>query len=153
MSSKALAATHFMSISVSRISLDFLGYGDRFLFRIKWQNDDEAAGRLIGTPVGNNEPRQGQGQGLGQGQGQDHEKVRQRSALLQLQMVLALTLTLVLVLTLALAPSGMISKKGVPKFCPSTVVHKNGHETDFYKAKRGIDDMNLHKKTRRIQLK
>ena len=37
-------------------------------------------------------------------------------------MVLALTLTLVLVLTLALAPSGMISKKGVPKFCPSTVV-------------------------------
>ena len=37
-------------------------------------------------------------------------------------MVLALTLTLVLVLTLALAPSGMISKKGVPEFCPSTVV-------------------------------
>ena len=37
-------------------------------------------------------------------------------------MVLALTLTLVLVLTLALAPSGMISKKGVPDFCPSTVV-------------------------------
>ena len=36
-------------------------------------------------------------------------------------MVLALTLTLVLVLTLALAPSGMISKKGVPYFCPSTV--------------------------------
>ena len=36
-------------------------------------------------------------------------------------MVLALTLTLVLVLTLALAPSGMISKKGVPEFCPSTV--------------------------------
>ena len=46
--------------------------------------------------------------------------MRQRSALLQLQMVLALTLTLVLVLTLA--PSGMISKKGVPHFCPSTVV-------------------------------
>ena len=40
-------------------------------------------------------------------------------------MVLALTLTLVLVLTLALAPSGMISKKGVPKFCPSTVVPVN----------------------------
>ena len=38
-----------------------------------------------------------------------------------LLMVLALTLTLVLVLTLALAPSGMISKKGVPEFCPSTV--------------------------------
>ena len=37
-------------------------------------------------------------------------------------MVLALTLTLVLVLTLALAPSGMISKKGVPEFCPSTVL-------------------------------
>ena len=37
-------------------------------------------------------------------------------------MVLALTLTLVLVLTLVLAPSGMISKKGVPYFCPSTVV-------------------------------
>ena len=48
--------------------------------------------------------------------------MRQRSALLQLQMVLALTLTLVLVLTLALAPSGMISKKGVPDFCPSTVL-------------------------------
>ena len=48
--------------------------------------------------------------------------MRQRSALLQLQMVLALTLTLVLVLTLALAPSGMISKKGVPEFCPSTVL-------------------------------
>ena len=46
--------------------------------------------------------------------------MRQRSALLQLQMVLALTL--VLVLTLALAPSGMISKKGVPEFCPSTVI-------------------------------
>ena len=37
-------------------------------------------------------------------------------------MVLALTLTLVLVLTLALAPSGMISKKGVPEFCPSTIL-------------------------------
>ena len=33
-------------------------------------------------------------------------------------MVLALTLTRVLVLTLALTPSGMISKKGVPEFCP-----------------------------------
>ena len=30
--------------------------------------------------------------------------------------------------------------------------NKNGHETAFYKAKRRIDDMNLHKKTRRIQL-
>ena len=58
-------------------------------------------------------------EGQGQGQGQDHEKVRQRGAQLQLRMVLALTL--VLVLTLALAPSGMISKKGVPHFCPSTV--------------------------------
>ena len=72
-------------------------------------------------------------------------------------MVLALTLTLVLVLTLALAPSGMISKKGVPFFCPSTENpkisdHKNGHETDFYKAKKRIYDANLHKKTRRIQL-
>ena len=28
----------------------------------------------------------------------------------------------------------------------------NGHETDFYKVKRQTDDMNLHKKTRRIQL-
>ena len=46
--------------------------------------------------------------------------MRQRGALLRLQMVLALTL--VLVLTLALAPSGMISKKCVPYFCPSTVV-------------------------------
>ena len=61
-----------------------------------------------------------QGQSQDQGQGQD-QKWRQRSALQQ-QMVLALTLTLVLVLTLALAPSGMISKKGVPAFCPSTVV-------------------------------
>ena len=62
---------------------------------------------------------QGQDQGQGQGQGQD-QKWRQRSAL-RLQMVLALTLTLVLVLTLALAPSGMLSKKGVPTFFPSTV--------------------------------
>ena len=30
--------------------------------------------------------------------------------------------------------------------------NKNGHETDFYKAKRRIDDTNLHKKTGRIQL-
>ena len=30
--------------------------------------------------------------------------------------------------------------------------NKKGHETAFYKAKRRIDDMNLHKKTRRIQL-
>ena len=50
--------------------------------------------------------------------------MRQRSALLQLQMVLALTLTLVLVLTLALAPSGMLSKKGVPTFFHSTVLQK-----------------------------
>ena len=35
---------------------------------------------------------------------------------------MVLALTQVLVLTLALAPSGMISKKGVPDFCPSTVV-------------------------------
>ena len=46
----------------------------------------------------------------------------QRAALPHLLMVLALTLILVLILTLALAPSGMISKKGVPEFCPSTVV-------------------------------
>ena len=58
--------------------------------------------------------------GPGPGSGPGPDKWRQRSAL-QLQMVLALTLTLVLVLTLALAPSGMISKKGVPDFCPSTV--------------------------------
>ena len=35
---------------------------------------------------------------------------------------MVLALTLALVLTLALAPSGMICKKGVPYFCPSTVV-------------------------------
>ena len=35
---------------------------------------------------------------------------------------MVLALTLVLVLTLALALSGMISKKGVPDFCPSTVL-------------------------------
>ena len=63
---------------------------------------------------------QGQDQDQDQGQGQDHEKMRRRSAPLQLQMVMALTLTLVLLLTLALAPSGMISKKGVLEFCPST---------------------------------
>ena len=45
----------------------------------------------------------------------------QRSALQQ-QMVLALPLALVLVLTLAVAPSGMISKKGVPTFFPSIVL-------------------------------
>ena len=37
-------------------------------------------------------------------------------------MVLAPTLTLVLVLTEALAPSGMISKKGLSEFRPSTVL-------------------------------
>ena len=47
-------------------------------------------------------------------------------------------------------------------FCQSTVygdggwfslLRQSGHETDFYKAKRRIDDMNPHnKKTRRIQL-
>ena len=69
-----------------------------------------------------------QDQDQGQGQGQD-QKLRQRSTLQQ-QMVLALTPTLVLVLTLA--PSGMISKKGVPEFCPSTVVKnlkQKTHET------------------------
>ena len=45
-----------------------------------------------------------------------------RAARPHLLMVLALTLTLVLVLTLALAPSGMIRKKAVPYFCPSTVL-------------------------------
>ena len=34
MSSRALVATHFMSVSVSRISLDFLGYGDGFFIPI-----------------------------------------------------------------------------------------------------------------------
>ena len=29
--------------------------------------------------------------------------------------------------------------------------NKNRHGTDFYKAKRRIDDMSLHKRTRRIQ--
>ena len=71
--------------------------------------------------------------------------MQQRAALPPF-LVLALTLTLVLVLTLALAPSGMISKKGVPTFFPSTVLPKNGHETDFYNAKKQIDGMNLHKK-------
>ena len=59
-------------------------------------------------------------QGQDQGQGQDHQ-LPQRAALPPF-LVLALTLTLVLVLTLALAPSGMISKKGVLIFCPSTVL-------------------------------
>ena len=63
---------------------------------------------------------QDQGQDQGQGQGQDH-LLQQRAALPPF-LVLALTLTLVLVLTLALAPSGMISKKGVPAFLPPTVV-------------------------------
>ena len=61
-----------------------------------------------------------QGQDQGQGQGQDHLLLQH--AALPPFLVLALTLTLVLVLTLALAPSGMISKKGVPEFCPSTVL-------------------------------
>ena len=29
----------------------------------------------------------------------------------------------------------------------------NGHETDFFKSKGQIDDMNQHKKTRRLQQK
>ena len=90
-------------------------------------------GRLFGTPVGKNEPRQGQGQG------QDHEKVRRRRAALQLQMVLALTLIL--------PWFDFPHCQGVPKSWP-----ENGHETDSYKVKKQIDDMNLHKKTRRIQL-
>ena len=61
-----------------------------------------------------------QDQDQGQGQGQDH-LLLQRAALPHF-LVLALTLTLVLVLTLALAPSGMISKKGVPAFLSSTVL-------------------------------
>ena len=59
-------------------------------------------------------------------------------------MVLALTLTLVLALTLALAH--------VPERLMNYLEYENGHETDRYKAKKRIDDMNLHKKTRRIQL-
>ena len=59
-------------------------------------------------------------------------------------MVLALTLTLVLALTLALAH--------VPERLMNYLEYENGHETDLYKAKKRIDDMNLHKKTRRIQL-
>ena len=57
-----------------------------------------------------------QGQDQDQGQAQDH-LLLQRAAL---PPFLVLALTLVLVLTLALAPSGMISKKGVPTFFPTT---------------------------------
>ena len=32
------------------------------------------------------------------------------------------------------------------------MANKNDHEKEFDKAKRRIEDMNLHKKTRRIQL-
>ena len=74
--------------------------------------------------------------------------MRQRRALLQLQMVLALTLTLVLVLTLALAPSGMISKKGVPEFCPSTVVEEVAVEkkTIFLEVSASLGTPRMRKK-------
>ena len=59
-------------------------------------------------------------QGQDQGQGQDHQ-LPQRAALPPF-LVLALTLVLVLTLALALAPSGMMSKKEAPYFCPSTEI-------------------------------
>ena len=69
-------------------------------------------------------------------------------------MVLALTLTLVLVLTLALAPSGMISKKGVPEFCPSTVpllLVKNKCFQDLFKFHYGFDPVISHSGRRQGQ--
>ena len=69
--------------------------------------------------------------------------MRQRSALLQLQMALSLVLALTLVL--ALVRNNIFSKVRVLVLNQPT---KNGHETDFYKAKRRIDDMNLHKKNK-----
>ena len=47
----------------------------------------------------------------------------------------------------AAAPSKNVSQTKDPKFSD----HENGHETEFYKVKKQIDDMNLHKKTRQIQ--
>ena len=96
-------------------------------------------GRLFGIPVGKNEPQQGQGQG--QGQGQDHEKVRCRRAALQLQRVLALN-----------PDPG--PNPAVVYFSPlrsQRAGPRNYHETDFYKAKTRIDDLNLHKRTGQIQ--
>ena len=52
--------------------------------------------------------------------------------------------------------AGFLDRESEKTYCARTrnffMENKNGHETDFYKAKRRIDDMNLHKKTRRIQL-
>ena len=80
-----------------------------------------------------------------QGQGQDHEKVRRRSAPLQLQMVLALTLTLVLTLELVQDSASQPYLSWMTMFW---ITMSGGHETDFYKAKKRIDDINLHKKER-----
>ena len=82
-------------------------------------------------------------QDQGQGRGQDH-LLLQRAALPH-YLVLTLTLTLVLVLR-------FFNYRVVPDI-PSLITSlETGHEIDFYKAKTRIDDMNLRKKTRRIQL-
>ena len=59
--------------------------------------------------------------------------VRRRRAALQLQMVLALTLALTLTLPWFIFPHW--GPKGPAR------QHKHGHETDFYKAKKQLDDV------------
>ena len=49
-------------------------------------------------------------------------QLQHRAAVPHLLMALSMVLALTLVLVLTLAPSGMISKKGVPYFCTSTVL-------------------------------
>ena len=50
-------------------------------------------------------------------------------------------------------PWGLLEAEGQPLLALTLVLsltplmnYKNGHKTGFYKAKRRIDDMNLHKK-------
>ena len=49
MSSRALVATHFMSISVSRISSDFLSYGEGFLIL-------KGYGKILKMNIDNDKP-------------------------------------------------------------------------------------------------
>ena len=58
----------------------------------------------------------------------------------------------VVVLVVVVAVDSSSSTSSSSRSSSSSTDHENGHETDFYKAKRRIDDINLHKKTRRIQL-
>ena len=62
-----------------------------------------------------------------------------------------MVLTLTLVLTLELVQDSA-SQPYLSWITVFWITVFGGHEMDFYKAKRRVEDMNLHKNTRRIQL-